>query len=378
MAKKKKKELLINDTHIEPGTGVFRNHCAIAEPLVGGKTLVPSMAEINKKKKDFSAVSFFSGCGGASVGLKMAGYNMLYANEFILAAQDTYKLNHPNTILDGSDIRTLDPKTILKKLELKRGELDFLDGSPPCKGFSTAGIKEEGWNKEVMYSDGVTQRVDDLFDEYVKMVRYMKPKTFIAENVAGLIKGTSKGMFIEILKDFKDCGYRVKAARINPVLLGVPQTRERIIFVGVRNDLKMDPVFPTPTGKKPVTVQRLLPNVILIKTKERGVLTYVPANRPSPTIVASDYDTGENASFSCGGWIEDNQGRRRKYNLRELRRLMTFPDDFKLTGNPRQQWERLGRSHAPLQVYHIAKAIRDNILKPYYDSKGVEYTDNIK
>ena len=367
-----------NDTHIEPGTGVARNHCAVAEGLPeGGRSLVPSMKKINAKKKYFSAISFFAGCGGASVGMKMASFNVLYANEFIPAAQDTYRLNHPHTKLDPRDIRKVCPKKLMKKLGLKRGELDHMDGSPPCKGFSTAGIQEEGWNKEVMYSDGVYQRVDDLFDEYIRMLKGFKPKTFLAENVAGLVKGTSRGMFLETLKAFKDCGYRVKAAMIDPTAFGAPQTRERMIFIGVRNDLKMDPVFPD-IYKKPARVTDLLPNVVLLKTKVRGVLTYVPANRPSPTIVASDFDTGENASFSCGGWIEDNQGRRRKYNLQELRRIMCFPDDFKLTGTPRQQWERLGRSHLPLQVYHLTKALRDNVLRPYYDKKGAAYTDNIK
>ena len=377
--KAKSKKVTINSTHIEPGTGVARNHCAIAEGLPeGGKSVVPTMKRIAKKKKDLTMVSTFSGCGGASVGFKMAGFNVLYANEFIPAAQDTYKVNHKGTLLDRRDIRKVDPKTVLKKLGLKRGELDTLEGSPPCKGYSSAGVQEEGWGDEVLYSDGVHQRVDDLFGEYTRLLEGMKPKTFVAENVAGMVKGVSRGMFLETLQDFKDCGYRVKAALIDPSKLGLPQTRERLIYIGVRNDLKMDPVFPTPKSGRAVTVQDVLPNVVLIKTKVRGVLTYVPASRPSPTVVASDFDTGENASFSCGGWIEDDQGRRRKYNLNELRRIMGFPDDFLLTGTPRQQWERLGRSHSPLSVYHIAKTLRKEILEPYYERKGAEYTDNIR
>lgn len=367
----------INSTAIADGTGVARNHCAIAEPLEGGKSVVPAMARINKAKKKFKAVSFFAGCGGASTGIKMAGINMLYANEFVPAAQQTYKANHPNTILDGSDIRTLDPKKILKQLGLKRGEIDLLDMSPPCKGFSSAGVQNDGWNKEVLYSDGIHQRVDDLFDEGIRMLRQLKPKVFLAENVAGLVKGVSRGIFIETLKDFRESGYVVKAAMIDPVLLGLPQTRQRMIFIGVRKDLKIEPVFPEPV-KRRTTVQDVLPHIRYIKTSVKNRLTYVPADRPSPTIVASDFDTGENAAFSCGGWCEDDQERRRKYTLLELRRIMGFPDDFKLTGTPRQQWERLGRSHTPLQVYHLAKTIRDKILIPYYDSKDADYDATIK
>lgn len=367
----------INSVYIEPGSGVARNHCAIAEGVKGGKSLVPSMKKINSSKKHFSALSTFSGCGGGSVGMKLAGFNVLWANEFIPAAQDTYRLNHKGTILDCNDIRTINVKEVLKTLGLKRGELDLFEGSPPCKGYSTAGVREEGWNKEVEYSDGVMQRVDDLFDEYTRFLKALKPKCFIAENVAGLIKGTARGEFKDIYDDFVACGYKVKAAVIEPVKLGVPQTRDRLIFIGVRNDIPFDPVFPTPSGKS-VTVKDVLPNIAKIKTVIKGLMKYVPADRASPTITASDYDTGENARFSSGGWIEDESGRRRKYNLQELRRIMTFPDDFDLTGNPRQQWERLGRSHAPLQVYHLAKALRDNVLRPYYDSKCAAYTDNIK
>lgn len=368
----------LNSTEIAAGTGVARNHVAIAEGVKGGKSLVPSMKRIGKIRKPFTAISTFSGCGGASVGMKMAGFDVLWANEFIPAAQDTYRANHKGTVLDCNDIRSVSPKDVLKQFGLKRGELDLFEGSPPCKGYSTAGVKSDGWNKEVLYSDGISQRVDDLFDEYVRFLKFLKPKCFIAENVAGLVKGVAKGEFKDIFEDFTSCGYRVKAAMIKPTLLGIPQTRDRLIFIGVRNDISFEPMFPTPSKDKVVTVRDVLPNVVMLKTKEKGFMKYVPADRPSPTIVASDFDTGENASFSCGGWIEDVEGRRRKYNLNELRRLMTFPDDFSLTGTPRQQWERLGRSHAPLQVYHIAKALRDNVLRPYYDSKNAKYGSTIR
>lgn len=369
---------LVNAVELKEGTGVARNHIAIAEELTVGKSLVPTMKRINARPKDFTSVSFFAGCGGASIGMKMAGMNVLLANEFIPAAQDTYRINHPNTILDPSDIRELCPKKILKQLGLKRGELDHLDMSPPCKGYSAAGVQEEGWNKEVLYSDGVHQRVDDLFDEGIRMLKGLKPKTFIAENVSGIVRGVSRGFFTETIRDFKEAGYIVKAAVIDPVRLGIPQTRERLIIMGVRKDLKIEPKFPLPIKAKPVAVHDVLPNVMYIKTSIKNRLTYVPADRPSPTIVASDFDTGENARFSCGGWCEDDQGRRRKYTLQEVRRIMCFPDDFKLTGTPRQQWERLGRSHVPLQVYHLTKAIRKHVLEPYYDSKGAEYTDTIR
>src|ERR1700737_880000 len=134
-------------------------------------TKIPSMKHINAKKKPYTGVSFFSGCGGSSTGHKAAGIGILYANEFISPARESYKLNAPDTIVDGRDIRLVTPKDVLKQLGMKKGELDFMDGSPPCKAFSTAGKRESGWGKEAHYSDGVHQRTDDFFDEFVKMFR---------------------------------------------------------------------------------------------------------------------------------------------------------------------------------------------------------------
>jgi DNA (cytosine-5)-methyltransferase 1 len=263
----------------------------------------------------------------------------------------------------------------MKLLGIQRGELDLFDFSPPCKAFSSAGVQADGWNKEVLYSDGIYQRVDDLFDHGIRMLRGFKPKAFIGENVSGLVKGISQGYFTEIFKQLEDAGYIVRAFRIDPILLGVPQSRERLIYMGVREDIDLTPVPPKPVAaNKRSSIRSVLPHIQKFKANAtKDMVGYFNANVPSPTIVASDFDTSETARFSCGGWCEDDEGRRRKYTLLELRRLMTFPDDFKLTGTPRQQWERLGRSHAPLQVYHLANALRTSVLEPYYKENKVKF-----
>ena len=158
------------------------------------------MAEINALDwNGLNAISTFSGCGGSSLGYRMAGYRVLYANEFIDAARDTYNANKRDyTYLDGRDIRTVTSESILEIIKLKKGELDLLDGSPPCASFSTAGKREKAWGKVKKYSDKA-QRVDDLFFEFARLLEGLQPKTFIAENVSGLIKGTAKGYFLEIL-----------------------------------------------------------------------------------------------------------------------------------------------------------------------------------
>ena len=193
----------------------------------------------------FSVVSTFSGGGGSCLGYRMAGYRVLYASEFIPEAQKTYRFNHPGVYLDTRDIRQVTPESILEIVGKRPGEIDLFDGSPPCCAFSLCGKREKGWGKSHAYSDKA-QRVDDLFFEYTRLLKGLRPKVFVAENVKGLTIGTAKGYFKLILRALKECGYRVKAAVLNAQHLGVPQSRERLIFIGVRKDLNQEPVYPKP------------------------------------------------------------------------------------------------------------------------------------
>lgn len=250
---------------------------------------VPSMTEIRKVKPNgFKVVSTFSGAGGSCLGYRMAGYKVLWANEFISAACDVYRLNHPDSILDTRDIRTIQPQEILDAIGLAQGEIDIFDGSPPCASFSTAGKREKSWGKSKKYSDTV-QRVDDLFFEYSRLLKGLQPKVFVAENVSGLVKGTAKGYFLEILQSLKACGYNVKAKLLDAQWLGVPQMRQRIIFVGVRNDLGLEPVHPRPLPYR-YSVREALPWIISQGDNAGfGSGSMRPATEPSPTIGASDH-----------------------------------------------------------------------------------------
>ena len=129
---------------------------------------VPTMREIcDRKTNGFKVVSTFSGCGGSCLGFEMAGYDVLWANEFIPAAQETYRLNHPGVILNCEDIRTVEARDVLSRIRKEPGEVDVLEGSPPCASFSTAGKREKGWGDVRKYSDS-EQRVDDLFFEFIR------------------------------------------------------------------------------------------------------------------------------------------------------------------------------------------------------------------
>jgi DNA (cytosine-5)-methyltransferase 1 len=342
---------------------------------------VPLMSEIAALPwNGFNAVSTFSGCGGSSLGYKMAGFRVLWASEFIPSAQETYRANHLNTILDTRDIRQVKSADILAAIGMKPGELDLFDGSPPCASFSTAGAREAGWGKVKKYSD-TTQRTDDLFFEYVRLVREIQPKVFVAENVSGLVKGTAKGYFLEILAALKACGYKVSCRVLDAQWLGVPQSRQRTIFVGVRNDLGAEPLHPTPlpycytlreaipwiTGKTAVEVEpecdisRFAIGKEWDRVKAGGQSSkYFSLQKPSldlpcPCVTQTAGNTG--AAGVC------HPTEKRKFSISELRRICAFPDDFILRGSYAQQWERLGRAVPPVMMSHIAATVRDQILK---------------
>lgn len=378
---------------------------------------VPLMAEINALPwNGFTAISTFSGCGGSSLGYRMAGFRVLWASEFIDAARDSYRVNAaPHTVLDGRDIREVQPQDILDATGIGVGDLDLFDGSPPCASFSTAGKRQEHWGKAKKYSDKA-QRTDDLFFEFARLVDGVQPKVFVAENVSGLVKGAAKGYFLEILSRLKACGYRVQAKLLDAQWLGVPQARQRVIFVGVRNDLGLAPAFPKPLSYR-YSVREALPWIVAVgdnggfgKGAMRSAAAAAAATigaspqtgngRFPPSVVEAETDisryaigkeweklgnpgtqsdrffqlvrpdldeacptvTASGGTASLASVVHPTE--KRKFSIAELKRICAFPDDFVLTGTYAQQWERLGRAVPPVMMSSIAAAVRDNVLLP--------------
>lgn len=346
---------------------------------------VPSMKEIEAIPwNGFNVCSTFSGGGGSCLGYRMAGYRVLYANEFVEEAQKTYKANHPNSYLDTRDIREVSGQDILDIIGLEKGQLDVFDGSPPCCAFSTAGKREAGWGQAREYSDGKKQVIDDLFFEYARLVKEIQPKVFIAENVSGLAKGKAKGYLKQIYNELKNCGYNVSVKILNAKFFGVPQSRERTIFIGVRNDLKQEPKYPKP-NKRLVTLREAFNGLeqdeeqrqYLIEInkkyatgKELEKLPKNPKRRqqsekyfnlvreslcsPCSTVCASH---GSPSIAGIRHPLEDRQ-----FTIPELKRIMSIPDDFILTGTYPQQWERLGRMVPPLMMKAISETVCQEIL----------------
>jgi DNA (cytosine-5)-methyltransferase 1 len=349
---------------------------------------VPLMSEIKEIPwNGFTVASTFSGAGGSCTGYRMAGFKVVWANEFVPAAQASYKANcASDSILDCRDIKLVQASEILAATGLKVGELDIFDGSPPCQAFSTAGKREKGWGKDKSYEHGAKQKNETLFDEYTRLLRGLKPKVFVAENVSGLVKGTAKGYFLEILAALKASGYRVTCRVLDAQWLGVPQQRQRTIFVGVREDLNLNPAHPKPLAYR-YSVRDALPWIGQATHDTSGIMSCGDiTNKPSPAVMAGRAGThfveavrDKRGAFGKEGPISDSpspaimagtagnlwmQGptEKRKFTINELKRICAFPDDFILCGSYAQQWERLGNSVPPLMMKAIASTIRDEIL----------------
>lgn len=176
-------------------------------------------------KESPTVVSTFAGCGGSSLGYKWAGFRELLAVEWDDHAVATFQENFPGVPVHHGDIGELSVEECLTLAGIGPGELDVFDGSPPCQGFSQAGKRE--------HDDPRNQ----LFEEFVRLLAGIQPKVFVLENVAGLVRGHMKQVFLEIMDSLRGAGYHVEAQLLNAKFYEVPQCRKRVIFVGVREDI---------------------------------------------------------------------------------------------------------------------------------------------
>lgn len=270
------------------------------------------------------------------MGYKQAGFKELLAIDFEQNAVDSFRANFPQVPIWKRDIREVKAKEILDFCKIERGELSVFDGSPPCQGFSTAGKRR------------VNDSRNDLVFEFTRLIDGIQPKVFLMENVAGLATGKMIGRFKEILTDLKSLNYQVKCKLMNSMYYGVPQSRERLIFIGVRDDLGVEPCYPVPTT-----------NIISLKDVVQDAEGYQegqfdrnthPSNRPVCTITKTH-----------GLKLIKNE-KAVNPSIQELKKLCSFPTGFKLVGSYQQQWARLGNAVMPRFMQVIAENIRDNIL----------------
>lgn len=319
---------------------------------------------MNSQKTKPRVISTFSGCGGSSCGYKQAGYDVKLAVEMDNHAVETYHLNFPDTPIYHGDIHNLSVDKVLEITGIGVGELELFDGSPPCQGFSTSGNRD--------FCDMKNQ----LYNEYIRLLRGLQPKTFVMENVVGMVKGDMKLIFKDILTQLKDSGYDVRAKLMNAMYYDCATSRQRMIFIGVRKDLGIPASHPKPQTR-PKTVKECLkgyetkyprrksPNPLvheLLKKCKPGekiskyhpkghYFNYITVNPDMPirTITKEGY-----------GKILWKNGT--LLNVDELALLQSFPVNFKWTGAPSAIQARIGNSVPPNLMKAIALHIKENIL----------------
>ena len=305
-----------------------------------------------------TVISTFAGCGGSSLGYSMAGFRELLAVEWDNNAVETFKLNFPDVPVYHGDICKLTVDECLRLAGLQPGELDLLDGSPPCQGFSTAGKRDLNDDR------------NQLFREFVRLLRGLRPKVFVMENVSGLVKGKMKLVFAEIMRELKAAGYKVSCRLMNAMYFQVPQSRQRLIWVGVRDDLGIVSSHPGVKGR-PVTVREAwsnLPSQNDAPSFSARYSQYWHAALPGHTVgklnsVKKLKMTGISPTISksegYGGVYHPDECR--PINTCERRRLSSFPDAFAFL-NWDSATECIGNSVPPLFMRAIALHIRKTIL----------------
>ncbi len=172
-----------------------------------------------------TAIDLFAGAGGLSVGLQSVGFDVVAAVEWDPTAAATYRLNHPGTFVCVSDIRSVTGNQLLALAGLRRGELDLLSGCPPCQGFSTLRTKR----KSLATSN---DERNDLIVEVLRLVRSLRPKALILENVPGLARDYR---FAAFRHGLKQAGYSSDFALVDAADFGVPQRRQRLVLIAFRD-----------------------------------------------------------------------------------------------------------------------------------------------
>ena len=182
--------------------------------------------EFDLENDKLNIIDLFAGCGGLSLGFEMAGFNIPLAIEKDEWAAETYSFNHKYTIVVKQDIKEI---SNIDSLLEKNIRIDGIVGGPPCQGFSLSGNRDKNDPR------------NSLFMEFIRFVDFYKPKFFLMENVSGILSMTTKkGELVKnvILQECKKIGYNVEIFQLNAAEFGVPQTRLRVFFVGIRKDIK--------------------------------------------------------------------------------------------------------------------------------------------
>ena len=358
--------------------------------LSSKKKLEKNIMNVSAENDTFKSprlISLFSGCGGMDLGFKKAGFNIVYANDFDSDAQAIYSLN----------LGSIDKRNILEVNEDEIPDGDILTAGFPCQPFSNAGSRK-----------GVHDSRGMLYKECLRIIQKKMPKVIVFENVKGLlstkyIDGRNLAdVIVEDLSNMNGIGYNVVHQLVNASDYNVPQNRQRVFFVGIRKDLAKSFVFPRKMDNKDMTLSHVLnipsdvannvdwalsPQALnMVKfIPEGGSWKDVPYEHLAPRFqrIRNDMKKYHSPNFYrrfsrdeiCGtitasaqpencGIIHPTENRR--FTVREVARIQTFPDDFKfLTDTPRNitaMYKVIGNAVPVMLAYSIALGIMEQVF----------------
>ena len=308
---------------------------------------------LERKRYMKRILSLFAGCGGLDYGFHHnPAYTHVFVNDFDKDACATYEQNFGIKPL-CEDLSTV----------TEFPDCDVLIGGFPCQGFSMANP----------YRSPEDDR-NQLYREILRILQLKKPKYFLLENVKGILnmggydtpedKRNKTGRVMKaILADLTECGYKVNFKLFEIKKYGVPQKRERVIFVGVRNDVEFEPVWPSEVeGQKTIRdaigdlPEEYDPSRQHVGTKHKVSVTgylgnrVLPWDQPSPTITGRGGGTG-------GPVIHIHPNMKRRLTVRECARIQTFPDTFTFVGSVSSMYRQLGNAVPCMFSVHLAKML---------------------
>lgn len=331
------------------------------------------------KQGKFKTIELFAGAGGLALGIEKAGFGTIALIEINKDASDTLKKNRPKWNVINDDIANISSLDLSEYFHLEPGELDLLSGGAPCQSFSYAGKRL-----------GLEDARGTLFFHYAKFLAQLQPKMFLFENVKGLLTHDKGRTYKTICEIFEHTGYKIQKKVLNAWDYGVPQKRERLITIGIRNDLNdaLKFQFPEPLNYKPVLRDVLLDCPDSLGTKyskyKQSIFDLVPPGgywKDIPEQIAKEYM--KSCWYMAGGRTgilrrmsldepsltvltspSQKQTDRchplesRPFTIRENARCQSFPDSWQFCGTVGSQYRQVGNAVPVNLAYEIGKNIR--------------------
>ena len=331
-------------------------------------------------KNELNYIDLFSGAGGMSLGFDQVGFKNVFSIDIEPRFCETYKTNFPNHNLIQKDISKFSNEEIKSLIGNKK--IDVVIGGPPCQGFSMAGNIGRKF---------IDDSRNQLFKEFARVVEIVQPKYFVMENVARLFthnKGETKKEIIEL---FKKMNYNVDCKVVNTADFGIPQVRNRVLFIG--NRISNNIVFPTKTIEKPISIKEAIDKLPKLKSGEKSKIpNHISMKHSEQMLEKMKYVSDGGNRNEIPELIRPKSGDVRKYirykstepavcvtgdmrkifhysqnralTVRELATIQTFPWDFIFKGSTISQQQQVGNSVPPILAKEIAltiiKMMKDN------------------